>query len=259
MTDPAWNPFLGEQTAASYASARPDYHPQAVAAVRRLLGLSQRVAVAADVGCGTGMSSRALRGIADRVIGLDVSGPMVRAAAPAPDVSFLQAAAERLPLQSQAIDVVASAAAFHWFGQGAMLAEVRRVLRPGGGLAVYTDFFAGRLTGLPDFTDWLAETYRPRFPAPPRRAFFDADAAAEAGLQFAGEEELASERRLTASQLTDYLMTQSNATSALDAGRISRGALRSWLLAEIRRFLPGDEPGTAEFTGHVWCSRLTSD
>ncbi len=43
-------------------------------------------------------------------------------------------------LQPQSCDL-AAAAAFHCCGQTAMLAEVRRGLRPGGALLAYTDFF----------------------------------------------------------------------------------------------------------------------
>src|SRR5664280_534899 len=97
----AWNPFLGAQTARGYARARPDYHPQAVTVAARLLELDRPVETAADLGCGTGMSTRALRAIAAHVIGFDVSHPMLLAAEALPGVSYARAAAEQLPLQSQ--------------------------------------------------------------------------------------------------------------------------------------------------------------
>lgn len=169
----AWNPFLGAQTARGYARARPDYHPQAVTVAARLLELDRPVETAADLGCGTGMSTRALRAIAAHVIGFDVSHPMLLAAEALPGVSYARAAAEQLPLQSQSCDLVAAAAAFHWFDQTATLAEVRRVVRPGGALLAYTDFFSGRLREEPRFTDGLTDVYRQRFPPPPRRSHFD--------------------------------------------------------------------------------------
>lgn len=251
----AWNPFLGTETAAGYARARPDYHPQAVAALARLLRLSARVLCAVDVGCGTGMSSRALRPLAERVVAVDVSRPMLTAAAPFDGVQFVQAAAERLPVRAACCNLVTSAAAFHWFDQRAMLAEAHRVLQPHGGLAVYTDFFSGHVEGRPELVAWLADVYRTLYPAPPRRKSFDPAAVKGAGFALIGEERLASERQLTGEQLVDYLLTQSNATSAIDRGRIDRPSLRAWLLAEVGRLLPPDEHGVAGFTGHVWCAR----
>ncbi len=67
------NPFLAEETAPAYARARPDYHAAALAAAVRALDIATPVPLAVDVGCGTGMSTRALRRVADRAVGLDVS------------------------------------------------------------------------------------------------------------------------------------------------------------------------------------------
>jgi ubiquinone/menaquinone biosynthesis C-methylase UbiE len=86
-------------------------------------------------------------GIIHRVELVDDGGqPLEVVAAEAlPGVSYARAAAEQLPLQSQSCDLVAAAAASHWSDQTATLAEVRRVVRPGGALLAYTDFFSGRL------------------------------------------------------------------------------------------------------------------
>ncbi len=249
-----WNPFLGAETAENYARARPDYHPAAIAAATRCLDLQLPLARAVDVGCGTGMSSRALVAIADQVVGLDVSRPMLRAAAPSAGVHYVQAAAERLPLATASAELVVTAAAFHWFDQQAMLAEAARVLVPGGALAVYTDYFAGRLVGADDCAAWLVDTYRTRLPAPARRSQFDADAAAAAGFRYVGEQHLDHEVSMNAATLTDYLLSQSNATSAVDSGRWTLAELRCWLRAELERRLPAGG-AAAVFTGIVRCCR----
>ena len=44
--------------------------------------------------------------------------------------------AEAIPLADASVDAVTVADGFHWFDQQRALLEVRRVLRPGGGLAV---------------------------------------------------------------------------------------------------------------------------
>lgn len=46
--------------------------------------------------------------------------------------------AEEIPYADDAFAAVTVADAFHWFDQAAALAEIARVLRPGGGLAVLT-------------------------------------------------------------------------------------------------------------------------
>ncbi len=96
-----------------------------------------------DVGCGTGTFAARLatRNPAQSVVGVDVSDGMLdearRKTAAFPNVRFEQARAADLPLADASVDVVVSASALHYVDQpGDALAEARRVLRPGGRLAV---------------------------------------------------------------------------------------------------------------------------
>jgi SAM-dependent methyltransferase len=85
-----------------------------------------------DLGCGDGqLTARLLAGGLD-VRGVDASSAMV-AAARARGVTADQAAAEKLPYPDASFDAVFSNAALHWVrGQDEMMAEVHRVLKPGG-------------------------------------------------------------------------------------------------------------------------------
>lgn len=85
-----------------------------------------------DLGCGDGQLTQRIAATGARVKGVDASPEMI-AAARARGVAADQAKAESLPYADGAFDVVFSNAALHWVrDQNAMLAEVRRVLKPGG-------------------------------------------------------------------------------------------------------------------------------
>ncbi len=94
-----------------------------------------------DVACGTGVLAR---DVARRVapggaaVGLDVNeGMLAVAGRAAPDVEWHQGAAEQLPFEDAAFDAVVSQFGLMFFqDRGAALGEMRRVLRPGGRLAV---------------------------------------------------------------------------------------------------------------------------
>ncbi len=53
-----------------------------------------------------------------------------------PEAIAMGGTAERIPLVDQYVDAVTVAQAFHWFQADLALHEIRRVLRPGGGLAL---------------------------------------------------------------------------------------------------------------------------
>lgn len=101
-----------------------------------------------DVGCGTGSVLRlaAARFPAARLCGVDPAEQMLAVAkatlAGRPRVQLVCAAAERLPFDDAAFDLVVSSNSFHhWADQARGIAEIGRVLAPSGCL-VMTDPFA---------------------------------------------------------------------------------------------------------------------
>jgi SAM-dependent methyltransferase len=245
------NPFDSDQGARRYADGRPYYHRQALGLAARQLGISH-ARLAVDVGCGTGLSTRAALELADHVIAFDASHAMLRVAQPQSRARYLVAAAERIPLHDAAADLATVGAAFHWFDQPRAFAELARVLRGGAGLAVYSDFFHGQLSGQPAFTDWLNETYLPRYPSPPRHAYFDPAAARPAGFGDVSYVEDDIHVPLTHSQLADYLLSQSNAAAAIESGLVKTDALRQEVLDQTAEFFPDEAHADAVFGIRVW-------
>ena len=85
-----------------------------------------------DLGCGDGQLTQRVIATGAHVLGVDASADMV-AAARERGVEAEQAVAERLPFHDATFDAVFSNAALHWVrDQGAMMAQVHRVLKPGG-------------------------------------------------------------------------------------------------------------------------------
>ena len=70
-----------------------------------------------------------------------------------PEAEILEGTAESIPLPDASVDVVTVAQAFHWFDAPLALAEIARVLRPGGGLAILWN-------ERDESTAWVAEMSR---------------------------------------------------------------------------------------------------
>lgn len=120
--------------ASDYALFRPSYPPAAIDAV--LEGLpTDRPLVAADIGAGTGISSRPLADRGLRVIAVEPNAAMRETADPRPGVTFVDGAAESTGLGAASVDLVLCAQAFHWFKPVEALAEFRRIVKPRGRLA----------------------------------------------------------------------------------------------------------------------------
>ncbi|TFV55782.1 methyltransferase domain-containing protein [Mycobacterium sp. PS03-16] len=95
----------------------------------------------ADIGCGTGiLATRVQRELSPaEVYGVDMSeGMLAQAQQREPAVWWMHGPAEQLPFPDAALDAVVTTSAFHFFDQPAALREFRRVLAPGGLVAVAT-------------------------------------------------------------------------------------------------------------------------
>jgi arsenite methyltransferase len=105
--------------------------------------------VAVDVGCGPGNVTAALAGPDRLALGVDISEAMLARAVRAeasPSVGFVRADAQRLPFRDSIADGVVSLAALQLVPDPALaLAEMARILRPGGRLAVMVPTVAGGL------------------------------------------------------------------------------------------------------------------
>ncbi len=121
--------------AQDYARYRPRYPEEAIAAVLTDLG-NPRSLVVADIGAGTGISSRLLGDRGPRIIAVEPNAAMREAAAPHPQVSFQIGTAEQTGLADGSIHIVTCCQSFHWFNAPLALAEFNRILHPGGRVAL---------------------------------------------------------------------------------------------------------------------------
>jgi len=178
-----------------YRVYRPTYPPE-------LFAYLAAAAPARDLAwdCGTGNGQAAL-GLAEhfaRVVATDGSAKQIAEARPHPRVEYAVTPAEECPLPDRTADLVTVAQALHWFDLDAFYAEVRRVSRPGGLLAVtcycapsagpdvdevlrrYQDLVR---TSWPPGREWVDAGYRtiafpfPELPAPHFDLTVDADLA----------------------------------------------------------------------------------
>ena len=120
----------------AYERGRPGYPADAVAWMSMSLGIDADARVV-DLAAGTGKFTRALLPFARRLVAFEpLEGMWRHLHAASPALPVAAATAERIPLRNQSVDAVTVAQAFHWFRAEEALAEIRRILRPGGRLGL---------------------------------------------------------------------------------------------------------------------------
>ena len=116
-----------------YERTRPTYAPEALAFLAQRLPLTRVL----DLGAGTGKLTRQLVALGADVVAVE-PGDAMRAVLEriVPEAHALAGSAEHIPLPEASVDAVTVGQAFHWFKPAEALAEMHRVLRPGGGYAL---------------------------------------------------------------------------------------------------------------------------
>lgn len=138
-----------DAAASAYDAARPSYPEDLYDELETVTGpLADRLVL--DWGAGTGISSRQLIRRGARVVLLDIGEQMLRyARARDPRSRCLLAHGSHMPVRAASADLTTFGQSFHWFEQPAALAEIARVLRPGGYWAAWWN------RPRPDGADWF--------------------------------------------------------------------------------------------------------
>lgn len=147
-----------------YERGRPPYTEEAIAWLAEALRLRRGTRVL-DLAAGTGKLTRALAASGAELVAVEPVDEMRAKIADAlPAIEVLRGTAEAIPLPDASVDAVTVGQAFHWFRGDEALAEIHRVIRPGGRLGLVWN-------GRDDTTPWVAalteimEPYRGDAPA----------------------------------------------------------------------------------------------
>jgi SAM-dependent methyltransferase len=188
----------------AYERGRPDYPGEVVGTIAAELRIPPGGRVL-DLAAGTGKLTRALLGVGLDVIAVEPQAELREIlAASVGSERAREGLAEAIPLTDASVVAVTVAEGFHWFDQVLALSEIRRVLRPGGGLAV--------LSRVPDWgaTSWAHEVGTMLAELRPPHPQFDGPGWEDAVLSAGGWTALR-EARLTTlqpaspEQILDYL------------------------------------------------------
>lgn len=222
------NPFGTEEMAAGYATSRPPIHQLILKRVQSpVQALAQR---ALDIGCGAGVSTKALEGFATQCIGMEPAEAMLQwTDTVAPEAEFVVGSAEAIPLAANSIDLITAAGSLNYVSLDSFFGEAIRVLIPQGVLVVY-DFSAGKsFRNSLSLEQWFS-TFQQRYPSPPNEARSlnpEILSQIDSRFQVRSHEYIEVGIRLSPQFYLDYVLTETNVAFAVRNG-VPYQEIRSW-------------------------------
>ncbi|MDF2259277.1 class I SAM-dependent methyltransferase [Streptantibioticus ferralitis] len=142
-----------QRSAGGYERSRPSYPMASLAELADALPLHAGRTVV-DLGAGTGKFTRLLALTGAEVIAVEPVAQMrERLAELLPGVAVTAGTAESTGLADGCADAVVAAQSWHWFSSGQALAEVERLLRPGGALGLVWNTYDTSVPWVRDFQD----------------------------------------------------------------------------------------------------------
>ena len=244
--------------AAGYATARPPIHALILQHARGCF--PRPVLCALDVGCGAGLSTRALHGFAGRCIGMEPVEAMLRwSATVAPSCEFVVGVAEAIPLAAGSVDLITAAGSLNYVDLISFFPEAARVLTAQGVVVVY-DFSPGiRFREGSGLQEWFSRFQR-RYPPPlnEARALDPAILAQlDYGFRVRKHNHIEVGVELSPRFYLDYMMTETNVAFAVRNG-VPRDEIRSWCEDTLGPVWGGKKREIL-FSGYFACMTLDRD
>jgi SAM-dependent methyltransferase len=248
------NLFNTRAMAEGYAAFRPPLHRLILKRMKPHLPWHGKASRALDIGCGAGLSTRALEDMADRRIGLEPAEPMLRGSAQTvPGAGFIVGRAEALPIREHCVDLITAAGSLNYVDLPPFFAEAARILNPGGWIVVY-DFSSGRSFRDADGLDAWFASFIARYPWPTHEGVeLDPERLANVDPRFElrRHEYFDIGLTLTPAFYLEYMLTETNVAHAMRSG-VSEREIRTWCASTLEPVW-GDRSREVLFHGYFAC------
>ena len=215
-----------------------------------------------DIGCGAGLSSKALKAICRHVTGTDISGEMIAVAREvcpnAEEYDFFVSKAEELPVFETRFDIVTAAGVVQWVDKDLFLQKMSNVMGDHGHLLIYDFWISDKMKDCSAYTTWWHDVYLKEFPRPFRNeTVWTEEDAARYGFLMKDQIRHEMEYEFDQDSFIEFMMIQSNVNAKIDDGTNSVKTVRKWFDQTTAPLFQG-EKRTVIFAGYSWYMELQS-
>lgn len=246
--------FDDKRIANGYAKDRPWLHKSVIERIKSECNTSNPFKNGLDVGCGAGLSTRALKLICDKVTGTDISGEMIqvcKAFYNTPEFIFYTAKAEETLIPETPYDIVTAAGVINWVDKDKFLENMKSVMANNALLIIYDFWISDKMLENDAYTDWYNNLYLTNFPKPPRNEEIwqredmldDFIIEKQFNYQLKYEYDIDSFIR--------FMMLQSNVNIQIDSGHKTEAEIHKWLKSTLKPIFQNKKQ-TLIFSGYAW-------
>lgn len=211
---------------------RPFLHKQVIEQFQNDTG-GEHFTLGLDVGCGAGLSTKALKAICTEVIGTDISPEMIRVAgevcAHDENITYFVSSAEDLSLENVKVDIATAAGAIQWIDRDIFLSNMSRIIRENGYLLIYDFAVSDTMPENPAYTDWWHNQYLTEFPKPYRNeAVWKNEDTAPYGFRMVSQTDLEIEYMFDLESFIPFMMIQSNVNARIEKDERKEADVHQW-------------------------------
>ena len=244
---------------------RPFLHKQVIAQFQNDID-KQQFAFGLDIGCGSGLSTKALRSVCANVIGTDISPEMINVAREVcgqdENIAFLVSSAEDLtmsdlPISNPAIknariDIVTAAGAIQWIDKDIFLSNMHQLMNEDGYLLIYDFAISDTMLENPAYTDWWHDQYLMEFPRPYRNeSIWKNEDTAPYGFCMLHQLDLKMEHPFDLPSFIEFMMIQSNVNAKIENGERKEQDVYQWFQKTLSPIFH-DQTQHFIFKGYSW-------
>lgn len=245
--------FDSKRIAAGYAK-RPWLHKSVMEQIKEDCEVKANFKNGLDVGCGAGLSTKALKLICDKVTGTDISEAMIEVCKELYadlDFEFYVAAAEQTRIPAEPYDIVTAAGVINWVDRELFLNNLQEVMAQEGLLVIYDFWITDQMVDGEAYTRWYQEEYLRNFPKPPRKenTWRQEDLGKHFKLKKQVNHQMSYEFDLNS--FIDFMMIQSNVNAQIEEGKRDEAEVRQWM-SETLKPIFGVGKRQLIFEGYNW-------
>ena len=215
-----------------------------------------------DVGCGAGLSTKALRLICDNVTGTDIADSMI-------DVcrdlygedkayTFYVAKAEEAKVPDNKYDIVTAAGCINWVDENKFMANMLDVMENNGLIVIYDFGITDKMPGNEAYTTWYRNEYLKRFPKPFRKENKWTQENIPDGFVMEKQTDYDMEYDFELEAFVDFMLIQSNVNAQIESGCITAEETKDWMRASLAPIFENYKKQLV-FRGYSWYIRKLAD